>query len=211
MGMSNVSISGKEVDELDVTGFEYVRSDTADVTTDVQSTVLTTILSESRSTAKTEVYEYLRGLIESIRAGEIPLAQLGKRGGIGQPLDEYGSPDRTPQPSYRGAKYADQHVDDESIGAGDKPMAFYVDVGACDCPDSSHPPTYTADTAEDGDPVDTIALTDPTNVPACMTLDVDRTIAKTVEQPVRPIVETMGWDWTAIEHGHEQSELEVYA
>jgi len=196
---------GAECDELDVTGFEYVRSDTADVTAEAQDRVLETILTDPPQQAKSSVYEYLRETLSAIRDGDVDLARIGKRSGLGQSLDEYGTSSRTPQPVYRGAKYADQHVDGEAISEGSKPMCFYVDAVACgdDCL-GDHPPTYSAETAEDGDPVDAIAVEDPTNLPPCITIDYDTTAEKLVENPVRPIVETMGWDWTAIEHGHEQ-------
>lgn len=196
---------GDDVDEIDIKGFECVRSDQADVTESVQRDILETLVMHEPETAKEYISKRLQSVCEVIRSGDYPIEELGKRSGFGQPVSEYGSSEKRAPTIRRGAKYANQNLG-ENITQGSKPFGFPVTA----ITDPSLPTTYTAETAEDGDDVDYIATTEPTMIEDKMTIDYETIIAKTIDGPIRPIVETMGWDYDALKQGQIQSGIEDF-
>ena len=130
---------------------------------------------------------------------------MGERSGIGQPLSEYGSVSRRPQPHIRGAKYARDNIDGEEPTEGTKPMSFPVTSVSSDLPQ-----TYSADTAEDGDVVDTITVENPNNLRGVCTLDFDTIMQKQVKGPIAPILTNVGMSYDDAIHGHEKSSLSAF-
>lgn len=192
-----------ETDGVSITGLEAERSDVAPITKQAQR-AFATQLRESDSTAREELFPLLREYAQAIQNGEIAIDRVCKRGGIGQPLAEYGAVDRTPAPLYRGAKYASREIDGVTIQQGDKPRLVYVNsVG------DGMRSTYTAQTAEDGDPVDAIAVNNIANLPADVSIDWDRHLDRVLIEPMKPLLETrFGGDaWSEIRHAHQQQGL----
>ena len=113
---------GDYVDEVEVKGFELVRSDSSEITTTAQKKVLEILLKSD--SPKSEIKEYLNGLTTDVANGEYPLEDVGIPSAMTKPLEEYGSKSRTPMPHIRGAKYANQNIKGEDIGAGSKPRLF---------------------------------------------------------------------------------------
>lgn len=197
---------GDEVDDLKFTGLEAVRSDVADVTQEAQKQILEWLLKRDFSAAWKDIAPYLRDLHTKIRDGAYPLDEIAKRGGIRKPLEEYGSSTHTPQPIYRGAKYADEYFDGVTLKAGGKPLTYYVKhVGA------KYPSTYTADTAENGKVVDAVAVEDPRNLPDTVTIDFEKHCKKVLVEPLEPILSTIGKDWDEVIHQHSQEKLVNFA
>jgi len=142
---------GDLVDEVEVKGFELVRSDSSSITAEVQKEILTKILKEED--AKTTVSEYLKKHWDSVINGEIDPAEIGKPSAINNGLYDYGWSKSTvekgdqiddingnrlergdeyvhfftPQPHIRGARYANKHIENEDLSEGSKPMMFYCD------------------------------------------------------------------------------------
>lgn len=196
---------GDEVDDLKFTGLEAVRSDVANVTQEAQKQILTWLLKEDFGAAWKQIAPYLRDLHNQISSGEYELSDIAKRGGIRKPVEEYGSATHTPQPIYRGAKYADQHFDGVTIKAGSKPLTYYVkSVG-------DYPSTYTADTAEDGKVVDTVAVEEPRDLPDDIVIDYEKHCTKTLVEPLRPILKTIGKDFDEVLYGHKQVGFNEFA
>jgi len=199
--------SFEEIDDdhaIDITGFEYVRSDSADVTADVQQTVLEAILTEPINAARETVCETIRSVVEEIRTGERDLADIGDREGLSKDPDEYGTPDRTPQPQFRGAKYAKRFIEGERPGGG-KVYKYAVDrIG------EGYPSVYRSETAENGERVDYVAVEDPSNLPKEIHVDVDAQIDDVVRGPLEEILATMGWSWSEAIHEHEQTGLTAF-
>jgi DNA polymerase I len=213
-------------DSISLTGLEAERSDTAPVVTEAQELFAETLRMDD-SEARTWLFPRLRELAEPIRNGESDLARVCKRGGIGQDLSEYGTAHRRPQPIYRGAKYATKHIDGVTIQRGDKPAVIYIeDVQnsrgeSCDRNDSSsknrevrgsYPSRYDSETAEDGDPVDTVSLPDPSKLPEEFVVDWEAHW-KVLKAAMQPLLDTQfGQDtWSEILHGYEQERLESFA
>lgn len=154
---------GDYVDEVEHKGFELVRSDSAEITAEVQKGVLGRILKEDDE--KSVVSTYLEDEWNAVLDGETALEELGVPSAINNELMDYGwsiqTVDKedapmdlngelldegdeyvkyfTPQPHIRGARYANLSIDGEDISQGDKPLMFYVDRVA---PTSGLPETY---------------------------------------------------------------------
>jgi len=194
-----------EVDKTAITGLEAVRSDVAPVITEAQELFAETLRMDT-SEAREWLFPQLRELAESVQNGTIDLVDACKRGGIGQDLSEYGTSQRRAGPLYRGAKYANANIDGVTIQRGDKPALVYIER----VPDG-YPRTYDATTAEDGDPVDAVALADPSNLPEGFVVDYDSHWGK-VKAAMKPLLDTrFGADtWSEILHQHEQSGLSAF-
>lgn len=191
---------GDETDDLVIKGFEAKRSDVADITVDVQKTVLKAILHNGRLGAKEVAYEAIRDAVEGVRSGAVPLSEIGQRSGLSKDPSEYGSPNRSAHPVQRGAKYAKKHIDGED--EFDKPMKFPVERI-----DEPYPRVYDTETAEDGDRVDYIAVEDADNIPEAIHIDRETIIEKAIRKPLESIMRTMGWSWSEAVTGHEQQSL----
>lgn len=185
--------------DLRIKGFDYVRSDTADITRQVQKKFLELVLRNPQDEARDAFYEYLNDLVAEIRETE-SYAQLGRPKGVGQPLSEYGSPDRKPQPTYRGAKYANEFIyEDSVIGEGSKPHLFYLDGMG-----EGYPSSYHSDTPEDGLKVDAVAVEQPSDLPDEANVDVPTMLEKTVADPLEPLCDPLGWNVEDAIRGDEQ-------
>jgi len=154
------------------------------------------------------LFPYLREQYEAIQDGSIGLSKVCKRGGIGQNLFEYGTANRRPAPIYRGAKYANNHIDGITVQHGDKPACIFVKKVT-----GEYPNTYSAETAEDGDVVDAVALPDPSKLPNGFVVDYEKHCEKVLLDPMEPLLDTrFGEDtWQEIIHQHEQRGIESFA
>ncbi len=109
---------GKDVEEVDIVGFEIRRSDTPQITKDVQQRVMEMIL---KGEGKEEIRKYLIEIVKKYRAGEYPLDMIGIPGGIGKDLNNYDIDDA----HIRGAKYSNDNFRTE-FGKGSKPKRVYI-------------------------------------------------------------------------------------
>lgn len=192
---------GEEKNSVEITGLEAVRSDVAPITTEAQELFAETLRMDTGE-AREWLFPQLREMAQSIEEGNVELARVCKRGGLGQSLSEYGSENRRAGPLYRGAKYANENIEGVTIQRGDKPAVVYVtDVRG------SYPSTYDTHTAEDGDRVDAVSLLDPSRLPDAFEVDWQAHYVKVLYSPMRPLLETrFGEDaWSLVRHSHEQS------
>jgi len=207
-------------DIVSITGFEYVRSDSAHITRDAQQQVLTHILFDPEP--KDRIESYLTETVDAIEAGDVPLADLARPKGISQDLDEYGWKDvdelddddvteaieqqggtwrQTPGPTYRGAKYADDWLPWEQLGPASKPRKIPIEkVRGDDYPQVYEYHSYPDDGArpdppEVGRPVDAIAVSNPERLPDAFVVDTDTLIEKTLEDRLTDILDTMGYSY----------------
>ena len=109
---------GKDVDDIDITGFEYKRSDIAQVTKEVQREVIEMIV---YGEANEDIKEYVHEVIADFQEGNLPLDEVGIPGGIGKRLDAYDT--RTAQ--VRGSLYANAFLG-TNFGRGSKPKRLYL-------------------------------------------------------------------------------------
>ncbi len=165
---------GKDVNELDIVGFEIRRSDTPQITKVVQKKVMELILSGA---GYGEVKAYLSDIIRKYRTGAFSLDEIGIPGGIGKGLDDY----ETDDAQVRGAKYANQYLHTE-FGKGSKPKRIYIKAVT-----SKYPKT------------DVLCFEYGDQVPPEFVVDRELMLDKTIRQPISRIIEALGWSWTDVD------------
>ena len=199
---------GKHVDSIDITGFEYTRSDIAPITKRVQQRVIEMIVTGE---PLDDVKEFLHGEIQSFKAGDVDVDEIGIPGGIGKKLDNYD----TDTAQVRGAKYANLLLG-TNFQSGSKPKRLYLE--------KVHPNFFErveseTDLTPNGpreadalytefkrDP-DVICYEFPDELPSEFEVDHDVMLEKTLQKPISPIVESLGLSWDEIESGQEQTGL----
>ena len=165
---------GKDVHETDIVGFEIRRSDTPQITKQVQKKVMEMIL---EGQGYEGVKAYLAGVIRNYRAGRYSLDEVGIPGGIGKSLDDYDNDDA----QVRGAKYANQHLHAE-FGKGSKPKRVYIKTVT-----GKYPKT------------DVLCFEYGDQVPPEFVVDWEVMLDKTIRQPISRIIEALGWEWNDVD------------
>ena len=198
---------GKDVDDVDITGFEYKRSDIAPVTKEVQKTVLDMVVTEGDIEG---VKEYVHDVITDFREGERPLDEIAIPGGIGKKLDSYD----TDTAQVRGAKYANLLIG-TNVQRGSKPKRLYLE--------KVHPTFWERMEDERGldareDPLygefkrdpDVICFEYADQIPEEFEVDWDKMLEKTLRGPIERILEALDISWEEVRDGQEQTGLEQY-
>jgi DNA polymerase I len=194
---------GKDVDDIDITGFEYKRSDIAPITKEVQKRVIEMIV---RGEDTDDIADYLNGIIEEFETGEVPVGEIGIPGGIGKRLDAYD----TDTAQVRGAKYANEFLG-TNFGRGSKPKRLYLR--------KVHPSWFREMEAEGYDPQrdplysefkrdpDVICIEYDDQLPEAFEVDWDKMLEKTLKGPIERIIEALGMSWDEVKSGQEQTGL----
>ncbi|WP_411965748.1 DNA-directed DNA polymerase [Haloferax sp. YSMS24] len=194
---------GKDVDDIDITGFEYKRSDIAQVTKEVQKNVIDMIVHGEDTDV---IKDYLYDIITDFESGNLPLEEVGIPGGIGKRLTAYD----TPTAHVRGAQYANAFLG-TNFGRGSKPKRVYLakvhpswfremEVGEFD------PQTDDLYRAFKRDP-DVICFEYADQVPDEFEVDWETMLDKTLEGPISRIIEALGMSWDEVKSGQEQTGL----
>ncbi|WP_053947563.1 DNA polymerase domain-containing protein [Halolamina sediminis] len=195
---------GKDVDDIDITGFEYKRSDIAPVTKRVQKEVIDMIV---RGGELDDVKEYLHDEITTFEEGEADLDEVGIPGGIGKRLDAYD----TDTAQVRGAKYANLLLG-TNFQRGSKPKRLYLK--------KVHPEFWRRMENEQGfdpqtDPLyrefkrdpDVICYEYAEEVPEEFEVDWPKMLDKTLKGPIERVIEALGLSWDEVKSGQEQTGL----
>jgi len=198
---------GKHVDDIDITGFEYKRSDIAPITKEVQREVIDRIV---RGEDIDDVTDYVHGVVEEFRAGEVSLDEVGIPGGIGKRLDNYD----TDTAQVRGAKYANLLLG-TNFDRGDKPKRVYLE--------KVHPDFFKRVEKERGldpqaDPLyrdfksdpDVICFEYADQVPGEFEVDWETMLEKTLRGPIARVLEALDVSWEEVRSGQEQRGLESF-
>ncbi|WP_284011954.1 DNA-directed DNA polymerase [Halobaculum litoreum] len=195
---------GHEVDDIDITGFEYKRSDIAPVTKRVQKRVIEMIVHGEDTD---DITEYVHDEIQRFLGGDADLEEVGIPGGIGKRLEAY----ETDTAQVRGAKYANLLLG-TNFQRGSKPKRLYLR--------KVHPDFWARMEDERGldpsqDPLygefkrdpDVICYEYADEVPAEFEVDWDKMLEKTLEGPIARIIEALGMSWDEVKSGQEQTGL----
>ncbi|MFD1634920.1 DNA polymerase domain-containing protein [Haloplanus ruber] len=195
---------GKHVDDIDITGFEYKRSDIAPITKKVQRRVIEMIVTGEDVD---DVEEYVHDVIEDFEAGNVDLDDVGIPGGIGKRLTAYD----TDTAQVRGAKYAN-HLLGTNFQRGSKPKRLYLK--------KVHPEFFRQLEATEGFDPQTDALygefkRDPDvicfeyadQIPDAFEIDWDKMLEKTLKGPIARIIEALGLSWDEVKSGQRQTGL----
>ncbi|GAB3684113.1 DNA polymerase elongation subunit [Salinarchaeum chitinilyticum] len=199
---------GKEVDDVDITGFEYQRSDIAPVTKEVQLEVIDMIV---RGEEIDDVTDYVHERIEEFKSGNADPAEIGIPGGIGKRLDNYD----TDTAQVRGAKFANMLLG-TNFDRGSKPKRLYLE--------DVHPEFFRRmenergfnpqendmylqfkRDVEAGDGVICIEYAD--QLPDEFEIDWEKMLDKTLKGPIERILEALDVSWEEVESGQEQTGL----
>jgi len=165
---------GKDVDEVDIVGFEIRRSDTPQITKVVQQRVMEMILAGEEYGG---IKAFLSDVIKKYRSGKYTLDEIGIPGGIGKSLDDYDNDDA----QVRGAKYANLHLHTE-FGKGSKPKRIYIRTVT-----AKYPKT------------DVLCFEYGDQVPPEFVVDLELMLDKTIKQPISRIIEALGWNWDDVD------------
>jgi len=198
---------GQDVDDIDITGFEYQRSDIAPITKEVQRNVIEKIV---KGEDIEEVKSYVHGVIEDFESGRVDVEEIGIPGGIGKRLDNYD----TDTAQVRGAKYANA-VLGTNFRRGSKPKRVYID--------RVHAEFFRELEREHGDslendPVyqefnqkqDVICFEYADQLPDAFEIDWEKMLEKTLEVPIARILEALDISWEEVRAGQEQTGLGEY-
>lgn len=166
---------GKETEDMDMVGFESQRSDSPELTEEVQPEVVNRILAGE---GFEEVSEYVRGLIEDIKEREMELYKVALPSSLGQPLEDYGNTQAS-----RACRYSNQHLDYE-WSMGDDPWIYFI---------RQTPPMTPA--------TDVLALSWDEDLPEGFEMDLDKTLDRALEGPLAPILREVGWRFTELKQG----------
>ncbi len=161
---------GKDIDQIDIVGFEMKRSDSPHMTKEVQLHVMELIL---RGSDIKELKAYLREIISGYRKGEYPLDDIGIPGGIGKALDAY----ETQDAHIRGAIYSNKYLGTD-FKKGSKPKRVYIKNVT-----SKYPKT------------DVICFEYADQVPPEFVVDYETMLEKSIKQPISRIIEAIGLKW----------------
>ena len=195
---------GKEVDDIDITGFEYKRSDIAPITKEVQKQVLEMIVTGAD---REDIKDYVHEVIERVQRGDVSPSEIGIPGGIGKKLDNYD----TETAQVRGAKYANLLLG-TNFASGSKPKRLYLK--------KVHPEFFRRIEAErDLDPSrdplygefkrdpDVICFEFDDQLPDAFEIDYEKMLEKTLKGPIARILEALDISWDEVKSGQEQTGL----
>jgi DNA polymerase I len=195
---------GKDVDDIDITGFEYKRSDIAPITKEVQREVIEQVVTGADLE---DVKRYVHDVIERFQAGEVSVEEIGIPGGIGKRLDNYD----TDTAHVRGAKYANLLLG-TNFGRGSKPKRLYLR--------RVHSDFFERVEVERGldpatDPVygefrrdpDVICFEFADQLPEEFEIDWEKMLEKTLQGPIARILEALDVSWEEVRSGQEQTGL----
>jgi DNA polymerase, archaea type len=202
---------GQNVDDIDITGFEYKRSDIAPITKRVQKDVIEMIvLGEDLENVKTYVHDEIADFLEE----EVPLDEIGIPGGIGKRLDAYD----TDTAHVRGAKYANLLLG-TNFTRGSKPKRLYLR--------KVHPTFFRRMEEKRGlDPSgtskedrlyrefkrspDVICFEYADQVPEEFKVDYDKMLDKTLKGPIARVLEALDISWDEVKSGQQQTGLSSF-
>lgn len=165
---------GVEADKIDIVGFEMKRSDSPQVTRDVQEQVLSLIL---KGAPLAEVKAFLGDVIRKYRRGGYSLDEAGIPGGIGKALEEY----ETKDAHIRGAAYSNANLGTD-FKRGSKPKRVYIKAVTAKYPQT-----------------DVVDFEYADQVPPEFLVDWETMLEKTIKQPIERIIEPLGWTWTDVD------------
>jgi len=195
---------GKHVDDIDITGFEYKRSDIAPITKRVQRRVIEMIVTGDDVD---DIEEYVYDVIEDFEAGNVDLDDVGIPGGIGKRLDAYD----TDTAQVRGAKYANLLLG-TNFQRGSKPKRLYLKKVHPEFfrkleADGEFDPQTDALYAEFKRDPDVICFEYADQIPDAFEIDWDKMLEKTLKGPIERIIEALGLSWDEVKSGQRQTGL----
>ena len=169
--------------EPDITGFESKRSDTPEITAEIQKKVIERVLAGDDFSA---LSDYLSGMVEDIRNLNLPVHKIANPGVLNKSLSQYGN-----TPTARACRYSNKELGMEWRD-GDDPWVYYV----------RNTPPMVSDT-------DVIALEWGQEVPNGFDIDVDKVVEKKVKKPLEAVLGETEWTFDELKTGRQMQGLET--
>jgi DNA polymerase I len=198
---------GQDVDDVDITGFEYKRSDIAPITKNVQHEVIDRIV---HGEDLDDVKRYVREVIERFEDGDVDIDEVGVPGGIGKRLGNYD----TDTAQVRGAKYANLLLG-TNFQRGSKPKRLYLDRVddrffqriESDQPEIAEDDLYREFKRDvsNGDGVICFEYAD--QIPDEFAIDWPKMLDKTLKGPIARVLEALDISWDEVKSGQTQTGL----
>lgn len=198
---------GKDVSYVDVTGFEYERSDFSQMSKEVQYEILERIV---EGADPDDVMSYLRDVMNQWDRREVDIGAIGKPGGLGKPLYAYDADTH----SSKAAKVGNL-VAEAGLTQGAKCRRYYLK--------GVHPALFERLESEAGlDPTedrfyakfkreqDMIGVQQAEQLPPEVQIDWERMKQKTITEVAQGIAESIGLDWETVESGQTQTGLSAF-
>jgi DNA polymerase I len=198
---------GQDVDDVDITGFEYKRSDIAPITKRVQHEVIDRIV---HGEDLNEVKRYVRGVIERFEDGDADIEDVGVPGGIGKRLGNYD----TDTAQVRGAKYANLLLG-TNFQRGSKPKRLYLDRVddrffqriESERPDIAENDLYRAFKRDVSNCDGVICFEYADQIPDEFVVDWPKMLDKTLKGPIARVLEALDISWNEVKSGQTQTGL----
>lgn len=190
---------GKDVDDLDIVGFETKRSDYSKIAKEIISDVLEAIL---HGGTLDDISQIVRSEINKLRNEEYDPDDWAIPSNISKEPDDYESMTM----EARGVKYSNDVLDLE-IQSSDKPKGMYFKRILPD--ESGEEPYPMPNISDSQDPY--MCWMDYGNVPDNFVWDWDVYVEKQIKAPIQRILEGTNWTWAEVITGQRQPKLDEYA
>lgn len=163
--------------KISISGFENQRSDSMEVTAELQKKVIRMILTDA---SFKEVSEYIRSVIDSIHTNNSDVKKFALPGSLNKPIEEY--PNRQ---IPRASEFSNKHLGYE-FGEGDDPFVYFVDETPPECPNTDVVAFEWDDEVSDG-----------------FKLDREAIIERGIKKPIDDIINEAGWNFDEIRSGEK--------
>lgn len=198
---------GKDVDDVDITGFQYKRSDHSAVARQTQKEVIDRIV---HGATTDDIAEYVEGVLDDWEDRHVALGDIGVPEGIGSDLFDYKS-DTHP---VRAAKYGNLLLG-TTFASGSKPKRYYLsDVNPAmfrrlENEEGFHPGRDRM-YAEFKENPWIIAADRPQELASELVFDWERMRAKNLKEPLAGILRSLGIEWEELLADSRQAGLEAF-
>ncbi len=165
---------GQFVSKLDVTGYEFKRSNYPKITKEAQGTVFEMLLNGEDFS---KIKAYIGNVITQVRKGKIKIEDISIPRGIEKNLELYDKPDT----HIRGAIYTNTYLG-ESIRESSKPKRIHIKLVTGKFPQT-----------------DVVSMEYPEKLPPEFIVDYELMMTKTIRSPIEPIINELGYVWEDVD------------
>lgn len=167
---------GKDVDEIDITGFEFQRSDVPEISAIAQQELIEGVL---RGESFEEISDSIRRLVDRMN-NDFSVREYGIPAALNQPVESYPN-----WPRKRGSLYSNEYLGYD-WRKGSSPWLIYV---------SESPPGLPT--------TDVIAIDWSDELPDGFEVDYSKMEEKCFGQPLDKVLNLLGWDWNEVKTGKQ--------
>jgi len=168
---------------VSISGFEFRRSDSPEVTADLQKKVIEMILLSANFK---DVSAYVQSVIEDIDEDHPDVKKFALPGSINKDLEDYRN-----RQVPRASMYSNEHLGYE-FGEGDSPFVYM---------DKDTPPGLPQ--------TDVVAFEWNEDIPEGFKFDKEAIIERAIRKPIAPIINEVDWKFSEIREGEKAQELDI--